>query len=186
MYSVRDDGALAPTGFPIRTFSDHRSFAASRDLSQRTTSFIASWRQGIHREPFVASHKTSTYPLPSRCLRRVTRSEHCPAGTHRSVLAHNRSRAPESPPNARLRCDTRPPSRVCVMSDVRDVRSIRLECVPTAFARGELAVCRTLDFVVVRIVFSAGSSRRMSPTKILFAPTWCSRKERPPRSTRLP
>src|SRR5215212_3956173 len=36
-------------GFPIRRSSDHSSFAAPRGLSQRTTSFIASQRQGIHR-----------------------------------------------------------------------------------------------------------------------------------------
>jgi hypothetical protein len=39
-------------GFPIRKFTDQSLFAAPRDLSQRTTSFIASQRQGIHRTPF--------------------------------------------------------------------------------------------------------------------------------------
>ena len=39
-------------GFPIRKFSDQSLFAAPQDLSQRTTSFIASQRQGIHRIPF--------------------------------------------------------------------------------------------------------------------------------------
>jgi hypothetical protein len=38
-------------GFPIRRFTDQSPFAAPRDLSQRTTSFIASQRQGIHRIP---------------------------------------------------------------------------------------------------------------------------------------
>ena len=38
-------------GFPIRKFSDQSLFAAPRDLSQRTTSFIASQRQGIHQIP---------------------------------------------------------------------------------------------------------------------------------------
>ena len=38
-------------GFPIRRSSDQSSFAAPRSLSQRTTSFIASQRQGIHRMP---------------------------------------------------------------------------------------------------------------------------------------
>lgn len=36
-------------GFPIRKFTDQSLFAAPHDLSQRTTSFIASQRQGIHR-----------------------------------------------------------------------------------------------------------------------------------------
>ena len=39
-------------GFPIRKFSDQSLFAAPRNLSQRTTSFIASQRQGIRRIPF--------------------------------------------------------------------------------------------------------------------------------------
>ena len=38
-------------GFPIRKFSDQSLFAAPRNLSQRTTSFIASQRQGIHQIP---------------------------------------------------------------------------------------------------------------------------------------
>ena len=36
-------------GFPIRKSTDQRLFAPTRSLSQRTTSFIASCRQGIHR-----------------------------------------------------------------------------------------------------------------------------------------
>ena len=36
-------------GFPIRKSADQRSLASPRSLSQRATSFIASWRQGIHR-----------------------------------------------------------------------------------------------------------------------------------------
>ena len=36
-------------GFPIRKSPDQSSFAAPQGLSQRTTSFIASQRQGIHR-----------------------------------------------------------------------------------------------------------------------------------------
>ena len=38
-------------GFPIRRSLDQSSFAAPQSLSQRTTSFIASQRQGIHRVP---------------------------------------------------------------------------------------------------------------------------------------
>ena len=38
-------------GFPIRKSPDQSLFAAPRSLSQRTTSFIASQRQGIHRTP---------------------------------------------------------------------------------------------------------------------------------------
>jgi hypothetical protein len=38
-------------GFPIRRFTDQSLFAAPHDLSQRTTSFVASQRQGIHQIP---------------------------------------------------------------------------------------------------------------------------------------
>ena len=38
-------------GCPIRKFTDQSLFAAPHDLSQRTTSFIASQHQGIHRIP---------------------------------------------------------------------------------------------------------------------------------------
>ena len=38
-------------GFPIRKSTDQSFFAAPRGLSQRSTSFIASQRQGIHQTP---------------------------------------------------------------------------------------------------------------------------------------
>ncbi len=38
-------------GFPIRKSADQRLFAPPHGISQRTTSFIASQRQGIHRMP---------------------------------------------------------------------------------------------------------------------------------------
>jgi hypothetical protein len=42
-------------GFPIRISTDQRLLAAPRGFSQRATSFIASWCQGIHRMPFSRS-----------------------------------------------------------------------------------------------------------------------------------
>jgi len=42
---------ISKVGFPIRKFTDQSLFAAPHDLSQRTTSFIASQRQGIHQIP---------------------------------------------------------------------------------------------------------------------------------------
>ncbi len=55
-------------GFPIRTSADQRSLASPRGFSQRATSFIASWRQGIHRMPF--SHSISTPPPAHRAKTR--------------------------------------------------------------------------------------------------------------------
>jgi hypothetical protein len=40
-------------GCPIRTSTDQRLLAAPHGFSQRATSFIASWCQGIHRMPFI-------------------------------------------------------------------------------------------------------------------------------------
>ena len=48
MYSDNRNGCSHPLGFPIRTSPDHSLLAASRGLSQLTTSFIAYLRQGIH------------------------------------------------------------------------------------------------------------------------------------------
>ena len=49
-------------GCPIRTSTDQRLLAAPRGFSQRATSFIASWCQGIHRMPFLRSR--SFFPNP--------------------------------------------------------------------------------------------------------------------------
>ena len=57
-------------GFPIRKFSDQSLFAAPRNLSQRTTSFIASQRQGIHQIPLrhliALIAKARVCPVPDR------------------------------------------------------------------------------------------------------------------------
>src|SRR6266700_327175 len=42
---------LPKVGCPIRKSADQSFFAAPHGLSQRSTSFIASQRQGIHRMP---------------------------------------------------------------------------------------------------------------------------------------
>jgi hypothetical protein len=46
-------------GCPIRTSTDQRLLAAPRGFSQRATSFIASWCQGIHRMPLSRSRSKS-------------------------------------------------------------------------------------------------------------------------------
>ncbi len=53
-YSAPGDWALPQPGFPIRTLPDHSLLAAPRDVSSPATSFIGSWRQGIHPVPCVA------------------------------------------------------------------------------------------------------------------------------------
>jgi hypothetical protein len=49
MDSVQDTAEAV--GFPIRKSADQSLFAAPHGISQRTTSFIASQRQGIHQMP---------------------------------------------------------------------------------------------------------------------------------------
>jgi hypothetical protein len=49
MYS--DDDTAEAVGCPIRKSMDQSLFAAPHGLSQRTTSFIACVRQGIHQMP---------------------------------------------------------------------------------------------------------------------------------------
>ena len=49
---------ITPWGFPIRTSPDQRLLTAPRGFSQPATSFIGSWRQGIHRAPLVAQRRT--------------------------------------------------------------------------------------------------------------------------------
>ena len=57
-------------GFPIRKSPDHNLLAASRSLSQLTTSFIAYLRQGIHTHALSSltikstSHTTGIRPHP--------------------------------------------------------------------------------------------------------------------------
>jgi hypothetical protein len=46
-------GYLIEVGCPIRTPRDQRLLAAPPRFSQRATSFVASWRQGIHQMPLT-------------------------------------------------------------------------------------------------------------------------------------
>jgi hypothetical protein len=55
MYSVHDTACAV--GCPIRTSMDQSLLAAPHGFSQRATSFIASWCQGIHRMPFSRSNQ---------------------------------------------------------------------------------------------------------------------------------
>ena len=59
-------------GFPIRMSMDQSLFAAPHGLSQRTTSFIASQRQGIHQMPLrhLIALITHAHPLQILCKTR--------------------------------------------------------------------------------------------------------------------
>ncbi len=62
-------------GCPIRIPTDQRLLAAPRGFSQRATSFIASWCQGIHRMPLSRSRS-----LP--IMRRSHPGAYTPRGLH--------------------------------------------------------------------------------------------------------
>ncbi len=60
-------------GFPIRKSMDQRVLSPPHGLSQSATSFIASYRQGIHQTPFsrlirASERMTVLGALPLRCL----------------------------------------------------------------------------------------------------------------------
>ncbi len=64
MYSCND--TRCRVGCPIRISTDQRLLAAPRGFSQRATSFIASWCQGIHRMPFLYSISCDVAPKEPR------------------------------------------------------------------------------------------------------------------------
>ena len=69
-------------GFPIRTSADQRSLASPRGFSQRATSFIAFWRQGIHRTPLLCS--TLRIPVAGNPRPTPARRTYPPRATNRT------------------------------------------------------------------------------------------------------
>jgi hypothetical protein len=65
-------------GCPIRTFLDQNLLAVPQDFSQRATSFIASWCQGIHRMPFVRSILRSAIFCSARAQHPITNPTNIP------------------------------------------------------------------------------------------------------------
>ena len=77
MYSDERNRCSHRLGFPIRKSPDHRLIASSRGLSQLSTSFIASLRQGIH-----------THALSSLTIKSISNTKFYPrTKTFRSVHA---------------------------------------------------------------------------------------------------
>jgi hypothetical protein len=66
-------------GFPIRISTDQRLFAPSRSFSQRTTSFIASYRQGIHQMPLSHLIALISNAHPARSVRYASEKAPFPA-----------------------------------------------------------------------------------------------------------
>jgi hypothetical protein len=134
-------------GFPIRKSSDQSSFAAPRSLSQRTTSFIASQRQGIHRmllrhlivliidaRRSAAVRKERTPSTNGHRLERPVSCSNVPGKTIRSGMAAlscsdpNSSRNSQSEPNTSPLHDVMdhaigPKSDAKLVADERDLSS---------------------------------------------------------------
>src|SRR5215472_9726311 len=88
-------------GCPIRKSADQSFFAAPHGLSQRSTSFIASQRQGIHRMPLrhLIALIINAHPLDRTALMRKTSLlQDRPDGD--AVKLHRRQSAPatDKPP----------------------------------------------------------------------------------------
>jgi hypothetical protein len=66
---------VSKVGFPIRKSADQSFFAAPRGLSQRSTSFIASQRQGIHRMPLGHLIALIINAHPARQRKAIERSD---------------------------------------------------------------------------------------------------------------
>ena len=114
-------------GFPIRRSSDHSSFAAPQGLSQRTTSFIASQRQGIHQMLF-----RHLIALMIHARRKAIGNTPNPAAADqkdrlldrsRNMLAeHNRSATPARQKARRSWCRGQSPNRSCSLFTMSNTR----------------------------------------------------------------
>ena len=63
-YGFSGGSSIAGGGCPIRRSLDQSLLAAPQGFSQRATSFIASWRQGIHQMPLLSSTPASHHHRP--------------------------------------------------------------------------------------------------------------------------
>ena len=104
-------------GCPIRTSTDQRLLAAPRGFSQRATSFIASWCQGIHRMPFhrarsaragrSARNQSHKKPTPRPCAGTIPGSRVL-APSNMLASEHRPRRRGGIPPPVRHRSAARP------------------------------------------------------------------------------
>ena len=91
MYSDQDTHRWV--GFPIRISMDQRLLAAPHGFSQRATSFIASWCQGIHRTPFSCSHHAD-HDAPSVPIPILHRNHPTSASAHQRTYPHPYAASP--------------------------------------------------------------------------------------------
>ena len=85
-------------GCPIRTPRDQSLLAAPPGFSQRATSFIASWRQGIHQMPFSCSQHT--WPMPPEANPQTHRPHPPCTGTIHAPKTHQPALKPSDTQDA--------------------------------------------------------------------------------------
>jgi hypothetical protein len=79
-------------GCPIRISTDQSLLAAPHGFSQRATSFIASWCQGIHRMPFSYSITNASHPSsnPAPIARHQIQEQTTSPSFFNSAVIHTR------------------------------------------------------------------------------------------------
>ena len=113
-------------GCPIRRSWDQRSLAPPPSLSQRATSFIASWRQGIHQIALLAP-ATTPPPAPKPRLGR----QRTPAGLSQRLHRQDGAAAPPTPEQPSSALHPLMPARVAPLQ--------REDALPMPNARKRLA-----------------------------------------------
>jgi hypothetical protein len=150
-------------GFPIRTSADQSFFAAPRGLSQRSTSFIASQRQGIHRMPLGHLIALIINAHPARQRKR--------SSVHIAAHMTPPRRRFSSPCHAiMLRCsEIAHRSRRCVTIDSRsDPTSSRCQISRLRIRLRDL-MAQAKDVLCGRAQGSAGGARRNRTDDLLLA-----------------
>jgi hypothetical protein len=124
-----DEDTPRGVGCPIRTSTDQRLLAAPRGFSQRATSFLASWCQGIHRMPFSRSRSTAR-PLRTGPPPTMHRSQ-----PHRDIIPPRRPATWQATNSAHTR-DPTSSHRPCPNAAERLRRTARQHA-PTEHATGQ-------------------------------------------------
>ena len=128
---------ISKVGFPIRKSADQSLFAAPHGLSQRTTSFIASQRQGIHRIPLRHLIALITNAHRSAAKRPVAKDQ-AAALAEKTSFASNTPESAAVKPRPRLGCSK-------MTAAALGSHDLSIGCIPSSRCQiGPRRVCRRL------------------------------------------
>ena len=149
-------------GCPIRIFTDQSLFAAPRNFSQRTTSFVASQCQGIHQ--MLLSRLMLSLSMPIRGIR-PRQIERTDSDLRKTLLCSIcLSRSGQAPCPASRRHTNKSLHSRC-QSAIRTLRRVaKLVLRPPA-------ECRTTQWAVLGWWSQTGSNRRPEACKATALPT---------------